>query len=336
VTHVLAVPDKFRGTAAAAGVAAAIAAGAAVAGCTSTELPLSDGGEGLLDVTGGPNRWSLVTGPLRQPVTAAWRIGEPSATAVIEMSQASGLVLAGGRDHNDPLAATTAGVGELILEAVRAGARRIIVGCGGSASTDGGAGALAAIGSHGQLAGVDVVVACDVTVGFLEAARRFGPQKGATPQQVELLERRLSDLADRYAVELGRDVRALEGSGAAGGLAGGLAAVGGRLVAGFELVASLVGLEEEIGRAAALVTGEGCLDAQSFAGKVVGSVAGCSGDRPLLCVAGRVTLDGHREAMERRLEVVSLSERFGEERAIARPLELVTDVVAGWLAKMFP
>jgi glycerate 2-kinase len=166
---------------------------------------MSDGGEGLLEVTGGPNRWTVVTGPLGDPVTAAWRLDEPGAghgagggaghgslrgaghgslraaghgdrrgagtTAVIEMSQAAGLVLAGGPETNDPVAATTTGVGELIVTALAEGAARIVVGCGGSASTDGGAGALAVIGGPERLVGVQVVVACGVTVGFLEAAR---------------------------------------------------------------------------------------------------------------------------------------------------------------------
>jgi glycerate kinase len=340
VSHVLAAPDKFKGTATATALAAAIAAGAAAAGWSATELPLSDGGEGLLDVTGGPNRQSTVTGPSGYPVTAAWRLDESSstrgsesgATAVIEMAQAAGLVLAGGRQHNDALAATTAGVGMLIIEAAQAGATRIIVGCGGSATTDGGAGALAAISNPERLAGVDLVVACDVTTRFIDAAGQFGPQKGASPEQVTILEGRLASLANRYAAELGRDVTVLDGSGAAGGLAGGLAAIGGRLVPGFELVAWLVGLDEQIRRAEAVVTGEGCLDAQSFSGKVVGGVAGRSDGRPALCVAGRATPEGEREAGARGLDVVSLSERFGETSAVSRPLELVATVVAGWLA----
>jgi len=357
-------------------VAAAIGAGASAAGWTATELPLSDGGEGLLEVTGGANQWSLVTGPLGEPTTAAWRLdtthsprsdgsgrgprvaarragaaqapprdqlptelwADPRGgpTAVIEMSQAAGLVLAGGPERNDAVAATTTGVGELILHAVRAGAQRIVVGCGGSASTDGGAGAIAAIGGPGQLVGVEVVVACDVTVGFLGAAHRFGPQKGASPQEVELLERRLSDLADRYVAEFGRDVRSLDGAGAAGGLAGGLFAIGASLVAGFELVAALVHLDGEVRRAGAVVTGEGCLDDQSFAGKVDGGVAGRAGERPVLCVAGRVTRGGRTEALARGLDVVSLSERVGEETAMARPLGLVADVTAAWLSETRP
>jgi glycerate kinase len=338
VKRVLAAPDKFKGTATAAEVAAAIAAGAVVAGWTATELPLSDGGDGLLDVMGGPNRRTVVTGPLGETVVAAWRIEESARhgrTAVIEMSQASGLVLAGGRAHNDAVAATTAGVGELILAAVAAGARRLIVGCGGSATTDGGAGALTIIGGAEQLAGAEMVVACDVAVGFLEAARRFGPQKGATPEQVELLEQRLVELADRYSSALGRDVTSLEGSGAAGGLAGGLAAIGGRLVRGLELVASVVGLDRQLGNADAVVTGEGCLDDQSFAGKVVGGVASRADTLASLCVAGRV-VGGGAAAARLRLDVVDLSGRFGAKAAMARPLELVTHVVAEWLADTLP
>jgi glycerate 2-kinase len=356
VTHVLAAPDKLKGTATATQVAAAVAAGALAAGCSATELPLSDGGDGLLDVTGGPNRWTTVTGPLGTPVTAAWRLEEPpeapgtdtsarpsaaptavrlgSRTAVIEMSQAAGLVLAGGREHNDAVAATTAGVGELLLAAVDEGARRLIVGCGGSATTDGGAGALGVIGAAERLAGAEVVVACDVTAGFLEAARRFGPQKGASPAQVQLLERRLGELAHGYAAELGRDVTLLEGSGAAGGLAGGLAAIGGRLVPGFELVASLVGLDAQIRHADVVVTAEGCLDAESFAGKVVGGVANRAGGRPMLCVAGRVTGDGGAAAATLGLCVVSLSDRFGSHASMTRPLELVPKVVTEWLAQL--
>jgi glycerate kinase len=176
-----------------------------------------------------------------------------------------------------------------------------------------------------------MVVACDVTVRFLQAASRFGPQKGASPAQVELLERRLQALADRYAAELGTDVRNLAGSGAAGGLAGGLAAVGGRLISGFDLVTSLVRLDDHLRHADAVVTGEGCLDDQSFVGKVVGGVAARAADRPRLCVAGRATASGSRVAAEGCLTVVSLSDRFGEAAAMSRPLDLVADVVAKWL-----
>ena len=147
------------------------------------------------------------------------------------MARASGLELAGGSARNDPLQATTRGTGELIAAAARGGARRIIVGVGGSATTDGGLGAITALGWK-LPAGVPVVVACDVTTRFLEAASVYGPQKGATRAQVELLTRRLRRLADEYEQRTGIAVTELEHGGAAGGLAGGLAVLGARLESG--------------------------------------------------------------------------------------------------------
>ncbi len=141
--HIVAAPDKFKGTASAREIADAIAAAAEVSGATCTRIPMADGGEGTLEALGGPNRTSLVTGPLGNPVEAEWRLDGKSA--VIEMARSSGLVLAGGPDENDPLGATTAGVGELIGNAIDAGASTIIIGVGGSATTDGGLGALDAL-----------------------------------------------------------------------------------------------------------------------------------------------------------------------------------------------
>ena len=146
---------------------------------------MSDGGEGLLDVFGGGNRTTVVTGPLGSPVEAAWRIDR--RTAVIEMARASGLVLAGGAEGNDPLAATTRGTGELIAKAIEQGARTVLVGLGGSATTDGGLGAIEALGSPARLGPIDLQVACDVRTRFVDAAAVFAPQKGATPAQVRLL-----------------------------------------------------------------------------------------------------------------------------------------------------
>ena len=209
---VVVCPDKFRGTASAAEVAAAIEAGVrrhADADAHVACLPVADGGEGTLEALGGPNRTSLVTGPLRTLVEAEWRlVGD---TAIVEMARASGLLLAGGAEGNDPLAATTAGTGELIAEAVASGARRVIVGVGGSATTDGGLGALDAMSPLARLAGVSVVVACDVRTRFCDAARIFGPQKGASPPKIELLTRRLERLVDlyheRYGIGRHRDAR---------------------------------------------------------------------------------------------------------------------------------
>ncbi len=269
--RVVAAVDKFRGTASAADVAAAIGHACWELGHDCEEIALADGGEGLLDVLGGPNRRNVVTGPLGDAVEADWRLHR--GTAIIEMARASGLVLAGGADGNDPMAATTTGVGELIDRALDGGATRIIVGLGGSATTDGGLGALRAIHAPARLRRVELLVACDVTTLFVDAAAVFGPQKGATPAQVALLTRRLERLHQMYRDEYGVDVSTIPGSGAAGGLAGALAALGGRLVPGFELVADEIDLADRLEGVDFVITGEGHLDEQSFEGKVVGGVA---------------------------------------------------------------
>src|SRR5579884_906032 len=193
--RVLAAPDKFRGTLGAREAAAAIAAGAARAGWEASELPLADGGEGTLDALGGGNRRTRVTGPLGAPVEAAWRL-EADGVALLEAAQACGLSLAGGPGRNDPVHATSRGVGELVAAAVAADARRVVVAVGGVATTDGGAGALEALAPLPLP--VPLEVACDVETRFLEAAEVFGPQKGATPEQVRLLRERLERLAERY------------------------------------------------------------------------------------------------------------------------------------------
>ncbi|MHB1488570.1 MAG: glycerate kinase, partial [Acidimicrobiales bacterium] len=270
MAHMLVAPDKFKGTVSAAGVASAMAAAASDAGWSVTTLPMADGGEGILQALGGRERHSRVPGPLGTMVDAEWRLDH--GVAVIEMAQASGLALVGGPQNNDAMAATTGGTGALIAAAVAAGARRVIVGAGGSATTDGGLGAVLALRPHARLAGIRIEVACDVRTGFVEAAETFAAQKGASPAEVSLLRRRLESLVDMYRREYGVDVSDLPGAGAAGGLAGGLAALGATLVPGFELVAEAVGLADEIDKADLVVTGEGLLDDQSFNGKVVGGV----------------------------------------------------------------
>ena len=159
--RVLAAPDKFKGSATAREVAAAIGHACWELGVDCVEIPMADGGDGLLEVLGGANRESTVTGPLGDPVRAGWRFS--SETAVIEMARASGLVLAGGAVGNKALDATTTGTGELIDHALDAGARRIIVGLGGSATTDGGFGAIRAITAIARLKQVELLVACDVS-----------------------------------------------------------------------------------------------------------------------------------------------------------------------------
>ena len=267
---VLCCPDKFRGSLRADEAAAAFARGVERTGRPARVLPLADGGEGTLAVL-CPDpvdvRVARVTGPLGGPVEAAW--GLRDGTAVVESAQASGLALVDGA--NDPLAATTRGTGELILLALEAGAHRVIVAVGGTATVDGGLGALEALELD---LGADVLVACDVETTFVDAARVFGPQKGADASTVAALEERLERLADRYRDELGLDIRTLRGSGAAGGLAGGLAALGASLCPGAELVAEAVGLDAALAESSQAITGEGRFDATSRAGKVVDHVLG--------------------------------------------------------------
>ena len=306
--HLLAAPDKFRGTLSAREAAAAIAAGAARVGWTATELPLADGGEGTLEVLGGGNRRNVVSGPLGEPVDAAWRL-EEDGTAIIEAALACGITLAGGPERNDPLAATTRGVGELIAAAADEGARLIVVTVGGTATTDGGVGALEALPKPFP---VPLVVGYDVEARFLDAVDVFAPQKGATPEQVEILRERLEKLV----------VPDLPGAGAAGGLAGGLAAIGAQLLSGFDLVADRLGFDERLAEAELVVTGEGLLDATSYTGKVVGRVlsrAEAQGVEALV-VAGDVAPESPSDAL-------SLVARYGPERALAEPAECLAEVV---------
>ena len=314
VVRVLAAPDKFRGTASATEIAEAIAAAAAAVSASCDLAPAADGGEGTLDALGGPNRSSAVTGPLGEKVIAPWRLSR--GVAVIEMALASGLAVAGGAAGNDPVDATTSGTGELIAEAVAAGAQRVLVAVGGSATTDGGLGALEALPSPARMAGVEMVVACDVRTAFVDAAAVYGPQKGASPAQVELLTRRLRRLAQIYERDFGVDVAPMAGAGAAGGLAGGLAARGARLVNGFEVVADGIGLPERILEADVVVTGEGRYDATSMQGKVVGGVAGLAAeaDVAVLAVVGRADPDVPPPG---GVEIADLTARFGSERAMA-------------------
>lgn len=294
VPSAIACPDKFRGSLSAAQAAAAMARGLQRAGFDPVaEVPLADGGEGTLDALlaarGGSRRTVRVTGPLGVPVDAEYGVLS-DGTAVVEMARASGLALV---ERKDPLRASTRGTGELIDAARRAGARHILVGVGGSATTDGGLAAVEALGW--SLGGIGVTVACDVDTPFLDAARVYGRQKGAGDAEVELLSRRLSSVAATYQHRTGVDVTGLEGAGAAGGLAGGLAAIGARLEPGFEIVASAAGLEEALDGVAMVVTGEGRLDATSFEGKVVGGVLEWAAElgiahRAVVC--GQATADG--------------------------------------------
>lgn len=302
-------PDSFKESLSAPDAAAAIERGVkqAFPGARTLCVPMADGGEGtvaaVLAATGGQWRTTPVSGALGEPLQAAWGWLDDS-TAVIEMAAAAGLEQT-PPERRDPLRASSGGVGELLRAALDAGARRIILGLGGSATNDGGAGMLAALGvrfldANGldlppggaalqqlaridvqgldpRLAGVQIDIASDVDnplCGPQGASHTFGPQKGASPEQVALLDRSLARLADICARDLGRDMRDAPGAGAAGGL--GYAAhafLNARFRPGVELVAEVGKLAQAMEGAALAFTGEGRMDAQTLRGKTPAGVA---------------------------------------------------------------
>ena len=322
--HVLAAADKFKGTATAQQACAAIGHACWELGVDCTEIPMADGGEGTLDALGGANKTTLVTGPLGDPVEAAWRLHK--GVAIIEMARASGLTLIGGAEHNDAIAASTTGVGELIDTALDTGVDKIIVCLGGSATTDGGYGAIRAIHAPARLRGVEFLVACDVDTLFTEAAEVFAPQKGATRTQVRLLTSRLERLAQMYSQQYGVDVSMTPGAGAAGGLAGGLMALGATLVPGFDLVADELGLHDAVRNADFVITGEGLLDELSFHGKVVGGVCDIAAEyqKPVATICGDVD-DELSNDMRDAAHPFSLVQHFGDDASRSRVLHCIED-----------
>jgi glycerate 2-kinase len=269
----LVAPDSFKGTFAAPVVAGALAEGLREAGCVPDVCPAADGGEGTIDVLvaalGGRVVPAPARDPLDRPIVASFALLDDGRTAVVETAEASGLhrLAAGERDAE---AATTAGTGDLIAAAARAGARRILVAVGGSATTDGGAGAVEAIRAAGGLRDAELEVLCDTRTPFERAAEVFGPQKGADAATVARLTARL----ERLAAELPRDPRGVPMGGCAGGLSGGLwACFGATLRSGADAVLDAVGFDRRAAAAGRVVTGEGRLDAQSLDGKLLGVLA---------------------------------------------------------------
>ncbi len=328
--HLVAAPDKFRGTATAQDAAAAMCAGARDAGWTASAAPMSDGGEGFLDVLGGVRHRVVVRGPLGHPVDAQWSLLD-DATAIVESARAVGRALLPRPRRDDPLRASTYGVGELVAAAAAAGPARIVVGCGGTSSTDGGWGCIEALDDASVALAVPLVVACDVDVAFGEAPRRFGPQKGATHRQVEALEERLEQLAAAYLDRFGVDVRGLPGAGSGGGLAGALAALGADLVAGARFVAEATGLDELLEGADVVATGEGRFDATSLHGKVVATVLARASRLPALVVTGgadQATVDAVRAGRSGAVEVLELGPTGQHHGAAAAIREATREYLA--------
>ena len=329
---IVVAPDKFKGSLPAAQVAAAVAAGLrsglARAGCPAAELvtiPVADGGEGTVDA-------AVAAGFERVPVTAAGPAGDPvrsgyarrGEVAVVELAGVCGLArLPGGRPA--PLAASSFGAGEVLRAALESGARRIVLGVGGSASTDGGAGLLQALGArvlgasgeltapmgggalrdvaaldltglHAALHGAEIILAADVAnplTGPDGAAEVYGPQKGASPAEVAVLAAGLRRWAAVVAATIGTDWSQVPGAGAAGGVGfAALAVLGATRRPGIELVLDLAGFETALDGADLVITGEGSLDTQSLAGKTPVGVARAAGRHGIdvVAVAGRSTL----------------------------------------------
>ena len=280
---ILVAPDKFKGTFGADEVAAALAEGIRAAGGEARELPVADGGEGtmraLASALGGEIRTTFCHDPLGREVTAHFALLADGETAVVDVAAASGLALLRD-DELDPWAASSAGTGQLIRTAAKAGAGTVVVGAGGSATVDGGAGAIDVI--VGGASVPRLVVACDVATPWERAAEVFGPQKGADPAMVTRLAARLDELAEAAP----RDPRGILMTGAAGGLAGGLwAHLGAELVPGADYVLDAIGFDEALAGAESVVTGEGRLDAQTLEGKAVAAVAARAGAAGIPCDA---------------------------------------------------
>jgi glycerate kinase len=283
----LVAPDSFKGTYEAAAVTEAIAAGIEAAGGVADRCPVADGGEGtmavLLEGLGGEGLSAHVHDPLRRPIEACFGLLADGETAIVEAAQASGLPLLAPQER-DPERADTFGTGELIAAAIAAGAKRILLAAGGSATTDGGRGAIEALQQAGVLGADPIDILCDVRTPYEDAARVFAPQKGADPAAVERLTERLHTLA----AELPRDPCGVPMSGCAGGLSGGLWAHGAELRPGADFILDSIGFDTRLARADAVVSGEGRFDSQSLEGKIVGAIATrcAAAGKPLHLIVG--------------------------------------------------
>jgi glycerate kinase len=323
---ILVAPDSFKGTFRASEVAAAIGRGLERAGLLPPDLcPVADGGEGTIDALvpqlGGEIVAADAHDPLGRPLRAGFALIEGGGSAIVETAAASGLGLV-AEGERDAWAASTRGTGELIASAIDAGAQVVLVPVGGSATTDGGAGAIAAIQERGGLRGARLVVLCDVRVAFENAPRIFGPQKGADPDTVARLEARLHALAATFP----RDPRGVPLTGAAGGLSGGLwATFGAVLEPGAPFVLDALDFDARMRAARAVVTGEGKLDAQTLEGKLVGEIGTRARQAgvPLHAVVGRDDLDPFGKRMidlQKVFEATDLAEMEAAGEALGRDL----------------
>ena len=309
---ILVAPDSFKGSLTSVAVARAIGDGWLRARPADTVLlsPLADGGEGTLVAVEAAGGWEwhevAATDPIDRPVRARWLRSNDGRRAVVELAEASGLSRL-SPDERDPTGASTYGTGEVLRSVIESGVEEVTVGIGGSATTDGGFGILEALGVRrdpdrdgylhldqlGYLGGVDVRVACDVTnplLGAQGAAATYGPQKGATPEQVVELDAHLARYADQVAAGVGRDERDTPGAGAAGGVGFALLSIQDRfrsfaLRPGIDLVMDLTDFGGKLRQADLVITGEGRIDAQTAFGKTALGVAQRAAEAGVPCVA---------------------------------------------------
>ncbi len=315
---VLVAPDSFKGTFRASEVAGAIGRGLERAGLMPPDLcPVADGGEGTMDALlpglGGDVVAAPAHDPLGRELRGCFGLVEDGGTAIVETATASGLSLV-AEDERDAWAASTYGTGELIAAGAQAGAAVIIVAVGGSATSDGGAGALEAIEEAGGLGGARLVVLCDVRTPFEDAPKVFGPQKGADPEMVAKLERRLDALAAGWP----RDPRGVPMTGCAGGLSGGLWAVhGATLEPGAPWVLDALDFNDRMRASRAVVTGEGKLDEQTLQGKLVGEIGtrARQGGVPLHAIVGTDQLDAFGKRMIDLMRVIEATDLAAMEAA---------------------
>ena len=367
-------PDSYKGSIYAPEAARAMREGVlrVVPDAETVLVPVADGGDGtletLVETSGGTTRTATVTGPLGEPTEAQWGAMGDGQTAVIEMARISGLALVPD-DLRDPLTATTAGLGEVIREALEEGFRRFILGIGGSATNDAGAGMAQALGvrlldgegrdlevggaalaklHHIDVTGLDpriadseLMVACDVSnplTGPKGASAVYGPQKGATPAMVEQLDAALGRFADVAPRDLNADVRDVPGAGAAGGLGGGIMAfLGGQLRPGVDIVLDTLQFDDKLNGADLVITGEGGMDFQTVYNKAPIGVARLAKARGIAVIAISGSLGkGYTDVHDHGIDAVSAitSAPMGMDEAIDRCFELVADATEQALRMM--
>ncbi len=327
--RVIVAMDKFRGTALSSELCEVIACTARRFGIEVDVQPMSDGGEGFVDSFDGTDVVVNACGPLEESTQARVRLSSSAhgLLGVIEVADVIGRDRLPRPNRYQALAASSRGVGIVMVACQDLGATSLVVGCGGSATSDGGLGCYQYLRQKGRL-NVPVMVATDVTARF-SGASRYALQKGVDPNDLEIIDRRLASIRDMYLREQGVDVELVDRTGAAGGIAGALVALGATPVGGFDAVADAVGLDERLEHCSLVISGEGRLDQGSLEGKVVVSLAQRIGpDSRLVLICGSIDVDAKKQFHSRfpHAELISLSDRYGIDRALGETLACIEEI----------